>query len=467
MNKSMVLSDGSVFSDDEQLSVLRDGKTVIPGRVVATTTAPPDTTPDAFTFTDVTGATVSTLYTSNLITISGLSASTSASATVTGGEYQKNGGTWTAAGSFTVLNADTVKVRATSSATGSTTTNVTLTVGGVSDTYSITTTAAVILPITAPVLAITSGTGAPVTFTVQLNMDNTVEGDWLQFRVDDTLTPPKNSGSTPANQYSSPTQSFSKQLTEAEIVSGDIDLTGTGFVSWSGPGSIQAWVERDDGSLSPVSNDASTTVVVAGAVFAHTTSTDYKVAELSGKFTNGDRTVQGVAGTGATQGVRFDRDGATKCQFEITINSFVSQIWFGIEDGTTSFNAYNVRPGGTNSLGLAVKLVGGGTLIEAYRNSGSSESGLAAAGAVLATGNKLGLAIDRSGAAGTHSYKIYLSQASVSGGAAQTIVTKTGLTLTTFARGWVAVLSNDQVTMNPGNIAFFNDLSGSGYTTYG
>lgn len=99
-----------------------------------------DTTPAAFTFTDVTDATLSTLYTSNAITVTGIDWPTTI--TVTGGEYEKNtSGTWTSEAGTVVLN-DTIKVRHTSSTNPSTAVNTSLTIGGVSDTYTTTTAAA-------------------------------------------------------------------------------------------------------------------------------------------------------------------------------------------------------------------------------------------------------------------------------------------------------------------------------------
>ena len=95
-----------------------------------------DNTPAAFSFTDVTGATISTLYESNTITVSGMTAA--AVISVTGGEYSINGGTYTSAAG-TVSNGDTVKVRTTSSGSNLTAVNVVLTIGGVSDTYTVTT----------------------------------------------------------------------------------------------------------------------------------------------------------------------------------------------------------------------------------------------------------------------------------------------------------------------------------------
>jgi hypothetical protein len=98
-----------------------------------------DTTPNAFTFTDATNVALSTLTESNAITVSGIDAP--ATMTITGGQYQINGGAW-ASSSTTVVATNTVKVRGTSSASNSTAVNVTLTIGGVSDTFTITTVAA-------------------------------------------------------------------------------------------------------------------------------------------------------------------------------------------------------------------------------------------------------------------------------------------------------------------------------------
>lgn len=103
---------------------------------VAGPLSPPDTTPDGFTFTDQTGVALATTTTSNTVTISGINTSTAV--TVSGGEWQKNGGGWTSSAG-TVVNGDTIAVRHTSAATSLTAVNTTLTVGGVSDTFTSTT----------------------------------------------------------------------------------------------------------------------------------------------------------------------------------------------------------------------------------------------------------------------------------------------------------------------------------------
>jgi hypothetical protein len=104
--------------------------------IFSVTTLAADTTPDAFSFTDQTDVPLSTLITSNTITVAGINSSSPIS--ITGGQYSVNGGTYTASAG-TVNNGDTVSVRQTSSASFNTTTNATLTIGGVSDSFSVTT----------------------------------------------------------------------------------------------------------------------------------------------------------------------------------------------------------------------------------------------------------------------------------------------------------------------------------------
>lgn len=98
-----------------------------------------DTTPSPFTFTDITNATLSTVYTSNTITVSGINSA--AAISITGGTYSVNGGSYVST-SGNVNVGDTVSVRVTSSGSNSTGVSATLTIGGVSDTYTVTTQAA-------------------------------------------------------------------------------------------------------------------------------------------------------------------------------------------------------------------------------------------------------------------------------------------------------------------------------------
>jgi hypothetical protein len=100
------------------------------------TTLAADTTPDAFSFTPQTNVALITVVESNTITVSGINTASPISVTA-GGEYSVNGGAYTAAAG-TVNNGDTVRVRQTSSSSVLTKTDVTLTIGGVASTFSVT-----------------------------------------------------------------------------------------------------------------------------------------------------------------------------------------------------------------------------------------------------------------------------------------------------------------------------------------
>ena len=96
----------------------------------------PDTTPDAFSFTAQTGVALSTLATSNTITVAGIN--TVSPISIVGGTYSVNGGAYTAVAG-TVSNGGTVTVQQTSSASFGTLTTSTLTIGGVAGTFDVTT----------------------------------------------------------------------------------------------------------------------------------------------------------------------------------------------------------------------------------------------------------------------------------------------------------------------------------------
>jgi hypothetical protein len=96
-----------------------------------------DTVPDQFTFTDQSGVALSSTITSAPITVTGIDAA--AAITVTGGEYDINGSGTFVSTAGTVNNGDTVRARHTSSASYLTATDTTVTIGGVSDTFTSTT----------------------------------------------------------------------------------------------------------------------------------------------------------------------------------------------------------------------------------------------------------------------------------------------------------------------------------------
>jgi len=100
------------------------------------TTPIADTTPNAFSFSGQADVALNTLITSNTITVSGINSATSVN--ISGGEYSINGGAYTASAS-TLNNNDSVQLRQTSSNNYSTATQATLTIGGVSAGFSVTT----------------------------------------------------------------------------------------------------------------------------------------------------------------------------------------------------------------------------------------------------------------------------------------------------------------------------------------
>ncbi|MDP4029239.1 MAG: DUF1566 domain-containing protein, partial [Gallionella sp.] len=100
---------------------------------------PADTTPDAFSFTAQTGAALSSVATSNTLTVAGINSA--AAITIVGGTYKIGSGSYTAAAG-TVNNGDTVTLQQTSSGSYSTQTTATLTIGGVSGAFDVTTQAA-------------------------------------------------------------------------------------------------------------------------------------------------------------------------------------------------------------------------------------------------------------------------------------------------------------------------------------
>ena len=138
----------------------------VTGNFVISTAVPSDTTPNAFSFNDVTGSNASTVTTSNTINISGIDAA--ATVTASGnGTVSVNGGSYT--NSTTITNGQSINVRLTSNATLGTSNFVetTINIGGVTDTWRVTNRDAVTAsPPTALTLTQTTNTsGASQTVT--------------------------------------------------------------------------------------------------------------------------------------------------------------------------------------------------------------------------------------------------------------------------------------------------------------
>lgn len=108
------------------------------GSSTQTIPTPPviDTTPNSISFSDQTDVDLTTSITSNKITISGINSA--AIVSIQNGEYSINNGNFTSANG-TITNGQKIQVRVPSPQTNATKIDVTLTVGGVSGTFSVTT----------------------------------------------------------------------------------------------------------------------------------------------------------------------------------------------------------------------------------------------------------------------------------------------------------------------------------------
>jgi subtilisin-like proprotein convertase family protein len=100
------------------------------------TTRPADTTPDAFSFPPVPDAAPNIFIFSGPVTITGIDSS--AKVTISGGLYKIDGGSFTDS-EGTITNGQAIEVKGLSSSSFSTPTNTTLTIGGVSATFTVTT----------------------------------------------------------------------------------------------------------------------------------------------------------------------------------------------------------------------------------------------------------------------------------------------------------------------------------------
>lgn len=130
--------DGSDTLADLKTSV-RYVRLVRGGRSFESFDSMGDFTPAAFSFTAQTGIAVNTAVESNAIPLSGLTTVTGIS--ISGGQYKINGGSYTSAPGA-VGNGDQITLKLTSSASVSTLTTATLTVGGVGGAFNVTTAAA-------------------------------------------------------------------------------------------------------------------------------------------------------------------------------------------------------------------------------------------------------------------------------------------------------------------------------------
>jgi len=134
-NLSFASVTGKIGTAEVNISI-NDGTTITREEFNITVA---DTTPDAFGFTALTAQALSTSVSSSAVTITGMGDSIAIS--ITGGEYQIDGGAWTSSAG-TMNNSSSVKVRVTTSSAYSTASSATLTIGTLGATFSATTTTA-------------------------------------------------------------------------------------------------------------------------------------------------------------------------------------------------------------------------------------------------------------------------------------------------------------------------------------
>jgi hypothetical protein len=151
---------GETGADSFSFSFIVGGVTITKNVCITITAG--DTCPNDFIFGAVTGAALSTVFISNAIIISAIDIPTPIS--ITGGEYSINGGAYTSAPGV-VVNNDTITVRQTSSATASTLTVATVTVGCRVVPFNVTT--------AAPTTTTTSTTTTSTTTTTTLEPTTT------------------------------------------------------------------------------------------------------------------------------------------------------------------------------------------------------------------------------------------------------------------------------------------------------
>ena len=132
------LQGGGTFTETaEAVAVQPDGKILVAGltdndfAILHYDGFTLDVTPDAYTFTDVTGVDQGQPQTSNIVTVGGLDLGVSMPVSVADGEYTLDGGTTYTSGINWVTNGDQVNLQHTSAAAEGATVSTTLSIGGV------------------------------------------------------------------------------------------------------------------------------------------------------------------------------------------------------------------------------------------------------------------------------------------------------------------------------------------------
>ena len=191
-----------------------------------------DTTPNAFSFNDVTGSNASTVNTSNTINISGIDAA--ATVTASGnGTVSVNGGSYT--NSTTITNGQSINVRLTSNATLGTSNFVetTINIGGVTDTWRVTNrdqvTASPPTALTLTQTTNTSGTSQTVTATASGGTGTPqVSNDGSNWQSNGHSFSQNRSGSAVTYYARNVGEANSSVLTATKLVPPVVTLSGIG-----------------------------------------------------------------------------------------------------------------------------------------------------------------------------------------------------------------------------------------------
>lgn len=141
----------------------------------------PDTTPDSFSFNNVSDADLSTEYSSNSITVTWINTASTISITWVWSEYSINNGAYQSWSNTVTVN-DTVRVRLTSSSSNNTPITATLNIGGVTSDFTITTLVADITPDSFSFNAVTDA-DINTSYT-----SNTITVSWLNTAASISIT---------------------------------------------------------------------------------------------------------------------------------------------------------------------------------------------------------------------------------------------------------------------------------------
>ena len=220
-----------------------------------------DTTPNAFSFNDVTGSNASTVNTSNTINISGIDATTNVTASGNG-TVSVNGGSYT--NSTTITNGQSINVRLTSNGTLGTSNFVetTVNIGGETDTWRVTNrnqvTASPPTALTLTQTTNTSGTAQTVTATASGGTGTPqVSNDNSSFYSNGHSFSQNRSGSAVTYYARNVGEANSSVLTATKLVPPVVTLSAIGTFNESAPSktaSYQVNTQRAGGNFNTYSS---------------------------------------------------------------------------------------------------------------------------------------------------------------------------------------------------------------------